>query len=275
MVPDQSKTSLGLEYFCCEGDELWNAPDEDLIELGKREIEKIGLAKYQDVLDGAVFRVEKSYPVYDSDYRNYLEVIKDYINGLENFQTIGRNGLHRYNNQDHAMLTGMIAVRNLVYGRNEDLWSVNADQEYHEEIREVTKPDINKIADHVLARAFTRIDGLSFGLSIGLAVGLGLMFLTYFFVFNESLALGLYLVLLGNFLPGYEISFVGSLLGGVYGFGIGFLAGWSLATIRNAGVKTYLGILRRRAEIKLIQQKGYLLDGQSQSAEDSADLFNS
>jgi protoporphyrinogen oxidase len=135
MVPDQSKTSLGLEYFCNEGDALWCAPDSELIELGKRELEQIGLVRAADVEDGCVFRVPKSYPVYDGDYRGCLATIKAFVNGLENAQTVGRNGLHRYNNQDHAMLTGLLAARNLVLGEKNDLWEVNVDQEYHEEVR--------------------------------------------------------------------------------------------------------------------------------------------
>ena len=130
MVPDSSKSSLGMEYFCTEGDELWNMADADLVELGKHEVQRIGLASYYDIQDGCVFRVPKSYPVYDSDYQDSLVRLKEFVSGLENFETIGRNGLHRYNNQDHAMLTGMLAVRNLVLGEQNDLWSVNADQEY-------------------------------------------------------------------------------------------------------------------------------------------------
>lgn len=133
MVPDPGKTSLGLEYFCNEGDALWSTPDGELIELGRRELEYTGLAKSADVVDGCVFRVPKSYPVYDSGYRDCLGTIKDYVDGLESFQTVGRNGLHRYNNQDHSMLTGMLAVRNALIGEANDLWSVNTDQEYHEE----------------------------------------------------------------------------------------------------------------------------------------------
>jgi protoporphyrinogen oxidase len=135
MVPDQSKTSLGLEYFCNEGDELWCAPDAELIALGKRELEQIGLVEAKYVEDGCVFRVPKSYPVYDGDYRDCLATIKAFVNGLENAQTVGRNGLHRYNNQDHAMLTGLLAARNLILGETNDLWEVNVDQEYHEEVR--------------------------------------------------------------------------------------------------------------------------------------------
>ena len=83
----------------------------------------------------------KAYPVYDSDYREHLEVVREYVDGLENLQTIGRNGLHRYNNQDHAMLTGMLAVRNLMLGERNDLWSVNTEQEYHEEVRAPAEAD--------------------------------------------------------------------------------------------------------------------------------------
>ena len=134
MVPDQRKTSLGLEYFCTEGDKLWTMSDAELIELGKQEVERTGLASYADVEDGCVFRVPKAYPVYDSKYRDYLAMVREFVDSHENLQTIGRNGLHRYNNQDHAMLTGMLAVRNLVLRERSDLWSVNVDQEYHEEI---------------------------------------------------------------------------------------------------------------------------------------------
>ncbi len=94
------------------------------------------MVKPGEVIDGCVFRVAKSYPVYDSDYRDALASLKAFIEGLANFQTVGRNGLHRYNNQDHAMLTGLYAARNLVLGETNDLWNVNVDDEYHEEVRE-------------------------------------------------------------------------------------------------------------------------------------------
>ncbi len=133
MVPDPSRTSLGLEYFCNQGDDLWMLPDQELIELGKQDLMRIGLAQPEDVLLGCVFRVPQAYPVYDSDYRSHLLAVRKYVDSLKNLQTIGRNGLHRYNNQDHAMLTGILAVRNLLSGEDNDLWSVNTDQEYLEE----------------------------------------------------------------------------------------------------------------------------------------------
>ena len=146
MVADAQKTGLGLEYFCNEGDELWSRSDAELVELAKRELSALGLANYEDISDGIVYRVPKSYPVYDATYRDHLAVLREYVDSLENLQTIGRNGLHRYNNQDHAMLTGIKAVSNLVDGESHDLWSVNTDQEYHEEIRTEPKTQANALA---------------------------------------------------------------------------------------------------------------------------------
>jgi len=124
MVPDPAKSSLGMEYFCTEGDELWRLPDVELIELAARELAELGLAKGAPVETGIVIRQPRAYPVYDDKYRAHLEVIRRFLAGLDNLQTVGRNGMHRYNNQDHSMLTGMLAIRNLT-GEEHDLWGVN------------------------------------------------------------------------------------------------------------------------------------------------------
>jgi protoporphyrinogen oxidase len=137
MTPDPAKSCLGLEYFCFEGDELWSMPDEELKQLGRRELGALGLIGSAAVLDGAVVRMPKAYPVYDADYPEALRTVREFLATLPNLQLTGRNGMHRYNNQDHSMLTAMLAVRNLL-GANHDLWQVNVDQEYHEEGREVT-----------------------------------------------------------------------------------------------------------------------------------------
>jgi protoporphyrinogen oxidase len=134
MAPDPAMTSLGLEYFCTEGDDLWQMTDADLIELGKREMEQIGLVRASDVVDGTVVRQLKAYPVYNGTYAGYLQTLKDYLATFSNLQTVGRNGLHKYNNQDHSMLTAMLAVRN-VLGEKHDVWDVNTERSYHEEIR--------------------------------------------------------------------------------------------------------------------------------------------
>ena len=135
MVPDDSTTSLGLEYFCNEGDGLWNMSDSDLLELGTIEIEQIGLAAKVNVLDGVVVRQQKAYPVYDAVYGPLLATVQQWVAGLSNFHTIGRNGLHKYNNQDHSMLTAIMAVKNAVAGQTNDVWAVNTDRSYHEEVR--------------------------------------------------------------------------------------------------------------------------------------------
>jgi protoporphyrinogen oxidase len=132
LVPDASKTCLGMEYFCNEGEELWKMSDDELVELATRELVRLGLAKTADVKDGVVIRQPKAYPVYDGEYRGHLRVLEGFLKGIENLQTIGRNGMHRYNNQDHSMLTGMLAVRNIL-GEKHDLWDVNTERSYYEE----------------------------------------------------------------------------------------------------------------------------------------------
>ncbi len=134
MVPDPGKTSLGLEYFCTAGDDVWRMSDAELIQLAARELSVLGLAAAEDVEDGVVFRHAHAYPVYAPDYRERLGVIQGYLATIDNLQTIGRNGMHRYNNQDHSMLTGMLAVENML-GNSYDLWGVNEESEYLEETR--------------------------------------------------------------------------------------------------------------------------------------------
>jgi protoporphyrinogen oxidase len=135
MAPVLGTSCIGLEYFCNEGDVLWQMADAELVALGRRELTQLGLVADADVLDGVVFRQLKAYPVYTGEYKAYLERIKSYLASIENLQTTGRNGLHMYNNQDHSMLTAMLAVENIVLGQKHDLWSVNTERSYHEEIR--------------------------------------------------------------------------------------------------------------------------------------------
>ena len=140
MVPDPNKASIGMEYFCHEGDGLWATSDDELIRQASRELEFLGLAKKETVVDGKVIRQPKAYPVYDGEYREALDTIQNWILGLENFQTVGRNGMHRYNNQDHSMLTAMLAARNIL-GEEHDIWNVNVERSYHEdfEVSEQTR----------------------------------------------------------------------------------------------------------------------------------------
>ncbi len=132
MIGRPGTTCLGLEYFCFEGDGLWTMADSDLVELGKRELAQLGLCGAGRVTEGSVVRVEKAYPIYGPGYQANLDVIRVALGALSNFQVVGRNGMHKYNNQDHSMMTALLAVRNLKGGRF-DLWKVNTDAEYHEE----------------------------------------------------------------------------------------------------------------------------------------------
>jgi protoporphyrinogen oxidase len=135
LVADRENTVwIGLEYFVTEADDLWSMPDADLIALGVREMEKVGLLRGEDVLDGCVLRMPKAYPAYFGSY-DRLYRVRDYVEAIPNLFLIGRNGMHRYNNQDHSMLTAMLAVDNILEGRTDkrNLWDVNLEMVYHEE----------------------------------------------------------------------------------------------------------------------------------------------
>ncbi|MBA3273507.1 MAG: NAD(P)/FAD-dependent oxidoreductase [Chthoniobacterales bacterium] len=134
MVPDPDLACYGLEYFCFEHDGLWDSSDEALIELAKNELMQIGLAKEGDVMDGTIVRQKKAYPVYDDDYAKHVATVSNELDArYSNLHLVGRNGMHKYNNQDHAMMTAMLCVENILADTKlYDLWQVNGDAEYHE-----------------------------------------------------------------------------------------------------------------------------------------------
>lgn len=134
MVPDAGVACVGLEYFCFEGDGLWSMSDDDLIALATREMAVLGLVSAEQVIGGAVVRQEKAYPVYDEDYAHHVAAMRAELEGrYDSLHLVGRNGMHRYNNQDHAMMTAMLTVENIKAGqRIYDIWCVNEDAEYHE-----------------------------------------------------------------------------------------------------------------------------------------------
>jgi protoporphyrinogen oxidase len=133
MVPNPQATTLGLEYFCFESDEIWKRDDSELIKIGIEEVGKLKFAAREEVIDGMVIRSPKTYPIYDEGYKERIETIRNYLSRIENLQTMGRNGLHRYNNQDHSMLSAIGAVRNIL-GEKHSVWDINVDDEYHETI---------------------------------------------------------------------------------------------------------------------------------------------
>jgi len=134
MVKDKDTVWIGLEYFCNQGDELWTMPDTELINLATGELGKIGFADADDVVDSVVIRMPKTYPAYFGTYQDF-HIIREFVDDFENLFLVGRNGMHRYNNQDHSMLTAMTAVDNIKNGiaTKHNLWEINTETEYHEE----------------------------------------------------------------------------------------------------------------------------------------------
>jgi protoporphyrinogen oxidase len=133
MVPNPNQTCLGMEYFVFENDDLWSSSDAALITLAKGELVKLGLAREDEIVDGSVVRMPKAYPMYDEGWSERVQQIRSYLEqNLSNLQLVGRNGMHKYNNQDHSMMTAICAAKNIC-GASYDLWAINSEPEYHEE----------------------------------------------------------------------------------------------------------------------------------------------
>jgi len=146
MVPDPNKTCLGMEYFVFENDELWSSPDDRLVELACKEIAQLGLVRPEEIEDGAVVRMPKAYPLYQESYTQQVKVIRHYLEqNLTNLQLVGRNGMHKYNNQDHSMMTALGAARNIL-GAHHDLWAINTEPDYQEENKAATSKELPRPA---------------------------------------------------------------------------------------------------------------------------------
>jgi protoporphyrinogen oxidase len=263
MVPDPSRTSLGLEYFLWDKDEEWWWSDERLIDLGIEECGRLGLIDRHEVVDGTVVRMEKAYPVYDQAYHENVTIVRRYLETFSNLQTIGRNGLHRYNNQDHSMLTGLYAARNIA-GAQHDVWAVNTDKEYHEEGRVaelnagdrlfpapvgVSVPeDIEAQQDEVIEAAFARLDPFALGAAIGCVTAVGLMLSTAVLLVRGGEHVGRTLSLLNNYIPGFEVTWTGAMVGGVEAGVMGFGLGYFGARLRNGAIQLYALFVRWRGD---------------------------
>jgi len=259
MVPDEGKTALGLEYFVQEDDKLWSMANEDLIRLGAAECEKLGLARAADVVDGTVIRMPKAYPVYDGEYQDALGEVRAYLEELPNLQLIGRNGQHRYNNQDHSMMTAVYAARNIAAGDAEyDVWAVNVDQEYHEEQRvgetrgasgeRMVPEQLETSVLDLIQEVFARYDAVALGAAVGLIAGLGLFLATVILLLKGGFDVGATLSLVGHFLPAYQVSWLGAGIGLVEGGAAGFGFGFVLAKLINAVIAAEERNLLRRIE---------------------------
>jgi len=273
MVPNPSRTSLGLEYFLWEKDDEWTWPNDRLIELGVRECAQIGLINPREVEDGTVVRMEKAYPVYDHQYQEYVHTVRQYLETLTNFQTIGRNGLHRYNNQDHSMVTGVYAAQNIMGGAHHDVWAVNTEKEYHEEGRSTPANSGDRMVparvqvnveeplmedeEELIEIVFAKLDPVALGVAIGTVSGLLIFIATVMLVIKGGAVVGPTLSLLGNFLFGFQVTWGGALVGllegGIGGFAIGYLC----ASFRNWGMKAYAQLMCWRGEA---DRRRHLLD---------------
>jgi protoporphyrinogen oxidase len=258
MVSDPAISFIGLEYFVSRGDDLWSRSDDELIALGSAEAEKIGLFSASDVQAGTIVRMPKAYPVYDGAYTSHLETLRGWLDRFDNLYTVGRNGQHRYNNQDHSMVTGLLAAQRIAGVRREvDVWNVNVEESFHEEVRRgeqtpgrvrdrLTPSPVDDGFDRVLLDAFPRYDEVAFGGAIGITAMAILLVATALMLNGAGEGFVPMLSLLGNYLFGYEVSWPGVMVGmieaGLWGFG----AGWTMARLINLLTDMLLRDLERR-----------------------------
>jgi hypothetical protein len=245
MVPDAKKTSVGMEYFCDDGDEMWTLSDAELLDLASQELSQLGLATVGDVIDGYVVRQPKAYPVYDHEYDKHLGVVREFLSTMDNLQTIGRNGMHRYNNMDHSMHTGMLAAQNLL-GASHDLWEVGGQDEYLEEEKARAE---RLVSEKVFTRTFARIDKLAFATAVGSVSGLFVFLATIWLVVKGGNVVGPNLRLLAQYFIGYTVTVRGAFVAFGYTFVWGFLFGWLFAYLRNLFLAYYIYRARRKAEL--------------------------
>jgi protoporphyrinogen oxidase len=262
MVPDASRTSLGLEYFLWEHEPEWSWPDARLIAQGVSDCTRIGIIDPAEVEDGTVVRVPKAYPVYDQNYREHLATVRDYLARIANLQLIGRNGQHRYNNQDHSMLAGVYAAHNLA-GAQRDVWSVNTEAAYHEEgdgrqpmpeermvprsIHAAASTALS--AERVIQRAFARLDPVALGAAFAFVASMGLFMVTALLLLRGEAALEA--TLIGQYLLGFNLTVRGTVMGLLEIATGGFALGYATAQLRNHALDTYATRLRRRAAAEL------------------------
>ena len=246
MVPDQSKTSIGMEYFCNENDLTWKKADNELVEMAIREMEAMGFGPASQVIDSYVVRQPNAYPVYDSTYKQNLLEIRNYLDNFHNLQTIGRSGMHRYNNMDHSMQTGILAAKNCC-GERHDLWAVNEEKSYLEEDRTVREGPL--VPEKVLIRAFARMDKFAFAVAVGTICGLLVFSATLWIISRGGDVLNSHLRLLAQYFIGYTVTVKGGFIAFGYSFFWGFLIGWLFAYLRNLFLAIYLYRIKRKVEL--------------------------
>ena len=246
MVPDQNKTSIGMEYFCNQNDRTWKMADNELVEMAALEMEEMGVSPASQVIDSYVVRQPNAYPVYDSTYKKNLLSIRNYLNNFNNLQTIGRSGMHRYNNMDHSMQTGILAAKNCC-GEVHDLWAVNEEKSYLEERRPVK--EIPAIPENVLIRAFARMDKFAFAVAFGSVCGLLVFSATIWIISRGGDIQNSHLRLLAQYFIGYAVTVRGAFIAFGYSFFWGFLFAWLFAYLRNLFLAVYIYNIKRKVEL--------------------------
>ena len=256
MVSDPQLSFIGLEYFANRGDDLWTLSDDDLLELGAREARTIGLFEPHEVRSGTVVRMPRAYPVYDGDYESHLATLRGWLDGFDNLYTVGRNGQHRYNNQDHSMVAGLYAARS-VAGEKLDIWSINVDESFHEEVRRdeaeprpvadrLTPSRARPDVERMLEDAFALYDEVAMGGAVGITASLVLAIATALLLLGPATEFVPMLSLLGQYLFGYEVSWQGLLVGTVEAGLVGFGLGWITARMINLMVSAFERGLERK-----------------------------
>jgi protoporphyrinogen oxidase len=253
MVDDPRVSFIGLEYFANRGDDLWRLDDEALVALGASEAKVIGLFGPEDVQAGTVVRMPKAYPVYDGAYEQHLRTIRGWLDRFSNVFTVGRNGQHRYNNQDHSMLTGLYAARN-VAGARLDVWTVNEEPSFHEEVRRGDAAGGDRLTPQLaqanlaelLQAAFSYYDAVAMGGAVGITATLALVAATALMLLEHAQGFVPMLSLLGNYLFGYEVSWPGLLVGTAEVALAGFCGGWTIARLVNTVTSAFERNLERK-----------------------------
>ncbi len=256
MVSDPELSFIGLEYFANRGDDLWNMTDDDLVELGAAEAGVIGLFEPGEVRAGTVVRMPRAYPVYDAGYETRLQTLRDWLERFDNLYTVGRNGQHRYNNQDHSMLAGLFAARG-VAGEKLDLWSINEDQSFHEELSgeeaerhgmrdRLTPSRAETDVESMLQDAFALYDEVAMGGAVGITASLALAIATAALLLGSGQEFVPMLSLLGQYLFGYQVTWPGLLIGTIEAGLVGFGLGWFTARMINLMVAAFERSLERR-----------------------------
>ncbi len=246
MVPDQSRTSIGMEYFCNENDQTWKMTDNELVAMATGEMEEMGFAPASKVIDSYVVRQSHAYPVYDATYKQNLQAIRNYLENYNNLQTIGRSGMHRYNNMDHSMQTGILAAKNCC-GEHNDLWAVNEEKSYLEEER--AAKDVPLVPEKVLIGVFARMDKFAFAAAVGTVCGLLVFCATMWIISRGGDVLNSHLRLLGQYFIGYTVTVKGGFIAFGYSFFWGFLFGWLFAYLRNLFLAIYIYRIKRKVEL--------------------------